>query len=361
MIKEKAAVALSGGVDSSLAALLLLKKGYDVMGVTMVVTAAPGNEKRRMGFRDEFFSRGVEEAGAAARFLGIPFQVIDMRESFERLVVSAFIRDYVSGLTPNPCIICNQAVKFGLLWDAVLPLGVKKLAAGHHARIDIDPQSGIFRLRKGRDREKDQSYFLYRLSQEQLSRSLMPVGELTKEQVRKTAAAAAIPGAENPESQEICFIPENDYASFLERRIPSAVRPGPIKNRQGRVLGKHKGIIHYTVGQRRGLGIAWPSPLYVTSIDPFSNTVFAGPEEDLYRETLTASRVCWMRKKVPRTSFRVKAKIRSQQDEADAEVEFLGPDRARVAFSVPQRAVAPGQSVVFYNGDTVLGGGFIDP
>ncbi|MBN1274391.1 MAG: tRNA 2-thiouridine(34) synthase MnmA [Candidatus Aminicenantes bacterium] len=360
MKKEKVAVALSGGVDSSLAAVLLLKKGYEIIGVTLDLLSYHEGKIRGSGRKKAVRNDVVEEAEGVARYLGIPFRVIVMREPFHRLVVDAFVEEYAAGRTPNPCILCNQAVKFGLLWDRVQVLGVKKLATGHHARIDADPRGGIFRLRKGLDRDKDQSYFLYRLSREQLSRSLMPVGELTKEQVRKTAEETGLPAARRPESQEICFIPENDYAAFLSPKIPSAFKPGPIKDRYGRVLGRHKGIAFYTVGQRRGLGIAAPEPLYVVAMDPQKNIVFVGPRENLYRRTLTASHVCWTGGIIPKETFHTKAKIRSQHKEADAEVFPLGKEKVKVKFVTAQRAVAPGQSVVFYDGDMVLGGGLID-
>jgi tRNA-specific 2-thiouridylase len=348
--REKAVVAMSGGVDSSVAAALLLELGYAVIGVTMIVPVE--GVAGRPG-------KLVEDAAAVAKHLGISHHVVDVRSRFESRIVRDFCREYAAGRTPNPCVRCNRLIKFDLLGKMAETLGAAVLATGHYARTEYDPLSRIHRLKKGRSRLKDQSYFLYGLGQRELSRAAFPVGELTKAEVRKLGRAAGLPAAGREESQEICFIPDDDYPLYLASRVPGAFLPGPILDGTGRVLGRHGGIGRYTVGQRRGLGIAAPRPLYVLGIEAASNALVVGPDEDLYRRRLRASKVRWVSGMPPESPTALKARIRYRHRESAALVSPEGKCRAVVEFRKPQRAVTPGQSVVFYRGDEVVGGGVI--
>ncbi len=353
-------VAMSGGVDSSVAAALLHKKGYDVIGVTMSLFSLPQDLCRSEDLRSCCGWKATEDAHEVALRLGIPHFVVDFRREFEKTVIADFCREYSQGRTPNPCIRCNEQVKFGLLMDKAKRLGADYVATGHHARVVFSRSRKSFLLKKGRDMAKDQSYFLYSLTQEQLSRALMPIGKLTKREVRKMARKWNLPVATKPESQEICFVPSGRYPEFLRERIPQAFLPGPIEDASGRVLGEHKGIIHFTVGQRRGMGIAGTQPLYVISIDRERNAIVVGGPGDLRRKTLLASRVNLISPQKHKGVLLVKAKIRHKHEEARARLTFLSSHQAAVEFEAPQRAITPGQSVVFYQGDVVLGGGIIE-
>ena len=351
---------MSGGVDSSVAAALLHKKGYDVIGVTMNLFSLPLDLCRSEELRSCCGWRATEDAHEVALRLGIPHLVVDFRREFEKSVIADFCREYSRGRTPNPCIRCNEQIKFGLLVDRAKRLGADYVATGHHARVVFSRSRRCFLLKKGTDRSKDQSYFLYSLTQEQLSRALMPVGHLTKSEVREMAKKLNLHVAAKPESQEICFVPSGRYPEFLKERIPQAFLPGPIKDASGRVLGQHKGIIHFTVGQRRGMGIAGAQPLYVISVDGEKNTIVVGGPSGLHRKTLLASRVSLISRQEHKGVLQVKARIRHKHEEAKAQVAFRSPDEALVEFETPQRAVTPGQSVVFYQRDAVLGGGIIE-
>ncbi len=351
---------MSGGVDSSVAAAILKADGRDIFGVTMDLAVLPPRFCRSEELRSCCGRRAVDDAVAVAAKLGILHCVVDFRRLFEVRVVADFCAEYAAGRTPNPCVRCNQFIKFGLLFERARRLGAEAVATGHYARIDRDAASGRWLLRKGIDPDKDQSYFLFPLTQTELARTLFPLGGLTKSEVRARAAAAGLPVAEKPESQEICFVPDDDYAGFLRDRCPGAFRPGPIVDAAGRVIGAHDGIAHFTVGQRKGMGIAAPRPLYVLRVDAERNTIVAGPSEALYGRSLEAGGMNWIsidRLTGPRN---VRARIRYKHAEAAARVEPAGPDRVRVEFVQPQRAIAPGQSVVFYDGDIVVGGGTID-
>lgn len=351
---------MSGGVDSSVAAALLIEHGYEVIGITMSLFSMPGGNRDPEDPGSRCGWKAAEDARAVASSLGIPHYIADFRKVFDETVVADFCREYARGRTPNPCIRCNEKIKFGLFLREAETLGAGLIATGHHARIEKDLRTRRYLLKKGRDAVKDQSYFLYRMGRHQLSRTLMPVGGLTKQQVREKARAMGLPVAENAESQEICFIPGNDYPRFLESRVPEAFKPGPILDVQGRILGEHPGILHFTVGQRRGMGIAAANPLYVLSIDPASNSIVVGPNEELYGKALTASRLNYVSADAFEAPTAVKAKIRYKHAEAKAVVIPEGEGRVRVEFEKAQRAVTPGQAVVFYAGDTVLGGGTID-
>ena len=360
MKKRRVVVAMSGGVDSSAAAALLKEKGYEVIGVTMKLFSLPPEFCRRESLRSCCGWKATEDAHDVAITLGIPHYIVDFRKHFEKKVISDFCEEYTQGRTPNPCIRCNQFIKFDVLMKCLKKFDADYLATGHHARITYDSKRRRYLLRKGRDADKDQSYFLYVLSQEQLSRILMPVGEFTKQEVRRKAKKWGLGVAERAESQEICFIPDNDYVGFLRSRIPGAFQPGPIIGLENRVLGQHKGIACFTIGQRRGMGIAASHPLYVLEILSERNAVVVGTNDQLYKKRLLASRINLIsvdRLKVP---LAVKAKIRYKHREAKARLIPLGSNQALVEFSIPQRAVTPGQSVVFYERDVVVGGGIID-
>jgi len=360
MINNRIAVAMSGGVDSSVAAALLLEQGYDVVGITMNVYSHLSEFCTDESLKSCCGKGAAADAGRVAAKLGIAHYLLDLRQPFEELVVADFIKEYALGRTPNPCIRCNQHIKFDVLMQRASKLHADFLATGHHVRIDREIDTGRFLLKKGKDKDKDQSYFLYMMTQQQLSRSLFPIGDLTKSEVRAKAKELGLPMAKRPESQEICFIPDNNYVGFLKERIPGAFQPGPIIHEDGRVLGEHEGIIHFTVGQRRGMGISAPYPLYVLDIHPKDNTVVVGPDESLYKRKLLASSLNWISKIDGIGSLAVKARVRYKHREAKAKLKVLESEHAHIEFEKPQRAITPGQAVVFYDADVVVGGGTIE-
>jgi len=360
MTRKKVAVAMSGGVDSSVAAALLLDAGWDVFGLTMRLVRLPAEACLSDKLRSCCGVRAAEDAARVAAALGIPHLLVDFQAAFGRRVIAPFIREYARGRTPNPCILCNRSIKFDLLLEYARKLGADALATGHYARVSRDGPRGEWRLLKGRDRVKDQSYFLYATTQARLARTLMPVGDLTKREVREKARALGLPTADKTESQEICFVPDDNYAAFLQSRRPGAFRPGPIADLEGRTLGQHAGLPGFTIGQRRGLGLAGTRPLYVVGLDPATNTVVAGPDEALSQRSLLAAGVRYISRRPPGGSFRAGVRIRYRHPEAAATVIPLPGRHARVEFDSPQRAVAPGQAVVFYDGEAVLGGGVIE-
>ena len=345
-------VAMSGGVDSSLAAALLLDAGYRVTGVMLDL------------WIDEAADQGRAQAAQAdarrvADHLGIPFRLLDARAIFKSRVVDDFIATYTQGETPNPCIVCNPAVKFGFLLDEALAVGAAFLATGHYARIQrLD--DGELRLLKGVDLRKDQSYMLQRLTQRQLAHALFPLGDLTKAEVRRLARDRALQVVDRPESQDLCFLPGGDYRAFLSRHAPAAMTPGPIVDQDGRVLGRHTGLGGYTIGQRQGLGVAAAHPLYVIRVDAPANALVVGPAEALGRDRLTARDVNYVSGAPPTTPATVEAKIRYKANPAPAELTPLPDRRAELVFAHALRDVTPGQSVAFYQGDVLLGGGFIE-
>ncbi|MDH7512722.1 MAG: tRNA 2-thiouridine(34) synthase MnmA [Clostridiales bacterium] len=358
--RPKVAVAMSGGVDSAVAAALIVDKGYDVVGLTMNLYSLPGGLCRSEELKSCCGWKAAEDAHEVARKLGIPHFVADFRRAFEETVIRDFCHEYQRGRTPNPCIRCNEHIKFKLLLERAARLGAQFVATGHHARVTQDRSRQRFHLKKGEDSFKDQSYFLYPLTQAQLARVLMPVGSLTKRQVREEARKRSLPVASRPESQEVCFVPRGRYPDFLKDRIPEAFVPGPIRDVSGQILGEHQGIIHFTVGQRRGLGIASPHPLYVVSINAADHAIVVGTNDDLSCQKLLATRVNWISGRELDEPVRVKAKIRYKHKEADARVVPFSAQKVVVEFEKPQRAITPGQSVVFYKRDEVLGGGIID-
>jgi len=358
--QKKVVVAMSGGVDSSVAAALLKEQGYEVIGVTMNLYSLPKEVCRFENLKSCCGRQAQEDANRVAVALGISHYVVDFRREFEQTVIEDFSREYRRGRTPNPCIRCNQFIKFDLLLERANKLGADHIATGHYALVEWDPTASRYLLKKGKDKDKDQSYFLYTLTQKQLAQTIFPVGGLTKKDVRTIAAKYTLPVADKEESQEICFVPDKDYAKLLKDRIPEAFRRGPILDLEDRVLGLHDGIIHFTVGQRKGMGIAARHPLYVLAIDADKNAIVVGKNEDLYRSRLEASGVNFISIEKLDEPKPVQAKIRYKHAEARATIFPSGAAGIRVEFEKPQRAVTPGQAVVFYAGDTVVGGGIID-
>ena len=291
--------------------------------------------------------------------MGIPHEVLPFGERFREQVITPFVEAYRCGKTPNPCIACNRFLKFDALLDAALARGASYIATGHYVRRRVDPSTGRVLLLKGLDASKDQSYMLYGLSQRQLAHALFPVGEYEKSAIRALAEQYRLPNAQKPDSQDICFVPDGDYAAFIERETGELAKPGPLLDTQGRVLGRHRGVIHYTIGQRRGLGIALGKPVFVTALDARENTVTLGDQEALFSKVMTVEGVNWIALERLEAPCRAKVKARYRHREQDALLEPLDDGRVRVTFDEPQRALTPGQAAVFYDGELVLGGGTI--
>ena len=336
---------MSGGVDSSVAAFLIKNGGDECAGAIMRLLAQSAEE---------------DAARSVAERLGIPFHIFPLECEFRETVIKPFIDAYRAGLTPNPCVDCNRSMKFGKFLELARGLGMSHIATGHYAVVERDAASGRWLLRRGADLKKDQSYVLWTLTQEQLSRTLLPLGSLSKEEAREIAEAQGFSNAHKKESQDICFVPDGDYAAFIRETTGRADEPGKFVDESGRVIGGHKGLIHYTIGQRRGLGLSLREPLYVRAKNAADNTVALCPESGLYSKTLTASRVNFITVEKLDRPARVRAKIRYRAPERPATVEQLSEDKIRIEFDEPQRAITPGQSVVLYDGDYVVGGGVID-
>jgi tRNA-uridine 2-sulfurtransferase len=342
-------VAMSGGVDSSVAAALLKKQGHDVIGATMQLQtlADDGNP------RDTF----VADAQKVAEELDIQHYVFDFSDVFSGTIIDYFCKEYLLGRTPNPCVLCNRFIKFGMLMEKAREMGASYLATGHYAGIKF--RDGRFVLKKGIDLNKDQSYFLYRLNQDQLARVMFPLAELKKDEVKTMARKFMLPAAERPESQEICFVPDDDYAEFVESYTSTIALPGAILDDKGKTIGQHHGITHYTIGQRKGLGIASPEPLYVTSIDAKNNTLTVGTKEQIYSYEMVAGDLNWIAFDPPDRTFKVQARVRYRAQDVEAIITPLDNKELFIKFSTPQMAITPGQSVVFYDDTTVIGGGII--
>jgi tRNA-uridine 2-sulfurtransferase len=354
---KRVVVGMSGGVDSSTAAALLQRQGYEVIGVGLrfpLLEVGCNSPRRCCG------PAAMEDARAVANQLGIRFTALDYHEVFSQTVIEYFFRSYAEGRTPNPCVECNRVIKFGRLLEFARTLDANFLATGHYARTRLDPQSGRHLLLKGVDAEKDQSYFLYALSQEQLARALFPLGAMTKDETRRLARSFGLPVSEKPGSQDICFLGEGDYRSLLAERHPESLQPGPIVDARGRVLGTHKGVAGFTIGQRKALGIAAGETLYVIALRPATRTVVVGTKEELQQEKLIVAGINWIAFDPPPDSFEADVKVRYRQPEQPAAIRLLEPTRAEVRWRTPQPAAAPGQSAVFYRGDLVLGGGVIE-
>jgi len=365
----KIAVAMSGGVDSSAAAAILKNEGHDLVGFSMQLW----NQRRGISVDehgDPLPSRccsldDVYDARRVAEELGFPFYVLNLEREFEKDVIAPFITSYLEGETPIPCVACNSRLKFASLDRLAASLGCEKVATGHYARVEFDSGIKRYRLLRGRNIQKDQSYFLWELTQEQLSRSLFPLGDMSKPEVRDVARTSGLAVAEKAESQEICFVPDGDYAGFIDRylaaeneteRLPGA---GKITNTQGEIVGEHQGIHRYTIGQRRGIGIANEHPLYVVSIDSAQNRVVVGRQDELLGDEFTAAGVNWISFDEPDVTVRAEVRVRYRHEPSPAAITAMENGRARIKFDDPQRAITPGQATVFYRGDEVVGGGWI--
>ncbi|MFA6431343.1 MAG: tRNA 2-thiouridine(34) synthase MnmA [Candidatus Margulisiibacteriota bacterium] len=371
--KIKVLVAMSGGVDSSVAAILLKEQGYDLVGVTMNLYC--GTKASETGCCS---LSAAADAKKVADKLGFPHYTLNFKDEFEKQVIENFIDEYKHGRTPNPCIRCNQFLKFDLLMQKAKELGAGFVASGHYARIDkseiLNTKSETnpclpagtakseypnYKLLKGKDDKKDQSYVLYRMTQETLAHTLFPLGDLTKEEVRKIARKHSLAVAEKAESQEICFVEDDDYIRFMREKAPEVVKPGNIIDLDGKVVGKHEGIAFYTIGQRKGVGAHKGIPMYVIKIDPGENTITIGGKESVFGKELMAGEVSFIDGKWPPKPIKVEAKIRYNSPVADAVVTPLDQGNAEVVFTKPQMAITPGQSVVFYQGEETIGGGII--
>ena len=346
---------MSGGVDSSVAAYLMKQRGFDCIGVTMKLFS---NEEIGCSRAKTCCSlEDVEDARSVAYRLGIPYYVFNFTEDFGRQVIDRFVAAYENGATPNPCIDCNRYLKFERLYRRAAELGCDRVATGHYARIE--KQGDRYLLKKASDESKDQSYVLYAMTQEQLAHTAFPCGALNKTQTRQIAEEQGFLNAEKPDSQDICFVPDGDYAAFIRRYTGKSYPDGPFVTTRGEIIGRHRGIIHYTVGQRKGLGISSDRPLYVQSIDAAKNTVVLGEDRELFGTELNAVNFNWIAFETPPDILRAKAKIRYRHREQWATVEVTGKNTVHLVFDAPQRAVTRGQAVVLYDGDTVLGGGEI--
>jgi len=353
---KKVVVAMSGGVDSSVAAALVKEQGYEVYGVTMRLSDWESREGRTFG--GCCGSKDFYDARSVAQTLGIPHYSFDYVEKFRGSVIGYFKESYLKGETPNPCIACNQHVKFDALLEKAMALGADSLATGHYARIAHS--GGDYQLKKAVDPSKDQSYVLYGLGQKELSRLLFPLGDLAKTEVREIARRYNLRTADKPDSYEICFVPNEDYRQFISEEVPAQQRPpGPIRHRDGRLLGQHKGLPFYTIGQREGLGVAVGHPLYVAAIDTGANTLVVGEKEDVLSRSLTVRQVSWVRGEMPDFPRAASVKIRSKHPGAPATLE-PSAEGVFVHFREAQSAATPGQAAVFYDGDVVLGGGVIN-
>ena len=368
----KALIAMSGGVDSSVAAKLTQEAGYECIGCTMKLFDDPNEQT------SEDPAGGISDAEAVAQTLGMDFHVFDMRDEFKANVIDDFIKEYSSGRTPNPCIVCNKTMKFGGLLEKATKLGCDKIVTGHYGKVSRDPDTGLYSLKKATDLSKDQSYVLYHLSQDQLSHLLLPLGDLTKDQVRGLAAEAGFKNADRPESQDICFVPDGKYAEKIYEYSGKEFPPGEFVDLDGNIMGEHKGIIHYTIGQHKRLGQAFGVPRYVCSIDAKKNRITLGGPDDVFSSEALLSNCSWISGRIPADEIRCKVRLRYKQQEQWARIlpsehdprdlspsgnagsdHGTGSDSVRIIFDEPQRAITPGQAAVFYDEDMVLGGGTI--
>lgn len=357
MINEKVLIAMSGGVDSAVAALLLKQYGYSLAGITMRLWS----EERKISDSDDptEADQNCVDAKLIADALQIPHYCVSYGDTFRKEVIDKFIAEYEMGKTPNPCVFCNKHIKFGCLLDKMSALGFDKFATGHYARIEKS-ESGIFLLKKAKDEQKDQSYFLWSLSKDILSQILFPLGNFTKQEIREIAKDNNFSNAHRADSQDICFIPNGDYVSFIISNSNPSIIPGKFVDVNGNTIGEHNGLLRYTVGQRKGLGIAFGKPMFVGAKNPIDNTVMLCEDRELYSTKLTAVNCNLIACGSLSSPIRAEAKIRYRHKPAKATVEQISNDKLQVIFDEPQRAIAPGQSLVLYDGDTVVGGGIIE-
>ncbi|MBN2073336.1 MAG: tRNA 2-thiouridine(34) synthase MnmA, partial [Actinobacteria bacterium] len=356
-INKKIAVAMSGGIDSSMAAKILKDRGLDILGIT-IKFLPQSIDINGSGKETQSVLENIIAARTVCRELSIPHMVIDMSQSFEKYIIKPFCSEYLKGLTPNPCVECNRVIKFGLLLNKIKALGVGRIATGHYCRISPSKGTGLYTIKKGVDKKKDQSYFFWKLDQKQLSRIETPLGNYFKKDVREKADRFFPFLKKRRESQDICFIASKSYHSFLKKRA-SGIKEGDILDTEGRVIGRHKGYAFYTVGQRKGIGISHSSPLYVIKIIPESNQVFVGERHELDRAYFNAGDVNFISGTSPGYEFRAEVKVRYNSAGTPALIRMIDSSNVRVEFETPQNAVAPGQSAVFFNGDTLIGGGII--
>jgi len=344
-IKKKVVVAMSGGVDSSSAAALLKEGGYDVLGITI-------------HHHDD--NESLESAEQAAQNLRIPWHVLDFTKEFKTIVIEYFCNEYLAGRTPNPCVICNLKIKFGLLLEKAKSLGADYLATGHYAINEYDQKSKKFLLKRGLDESKDQSYFLYRLNQNILPYVLFPLGKFKKNQTRELAKKYGLKNYKKEESQEICFIQDDNYRKFLIQNISETINPGKFKDKEGKILGEHQGIPFYTIGQRKGLGVSLNKRMYVTEINSHENVIILSDDKDLYKDKLLVKDLSFVSGDKISHSMKIEVKIRYNSKKSPANISSYSKDKLLIVFKKSQRAVTPGQSAVFYQGDIVVGGGIIE-
>ncbi len=356
-MSKKVLIGMSGGVDSSVAALLLKEQGYETVGITFRLWQPPAQDE--FGPSACCSQDDIQDARRVCQKIGIPHYVLNYQDLFRRKVVDRFVDSYQRGITPNPCIDCNRFIKFGAFAQKAREMGFDYIATGHYATVCQNPQTGRYELRRGKYDNKDQSYVLYSLTQEQLSMLLLPLADYSKEQVRALAQERQLEVSQKPDSQDICFIPDGDCTSFLERYTGQPGATGHFVDLQGNILGTHKGIWSYTIGQRKGLGISFGKPMFVAKIDPASGNITLAQDSDLYQNTLTATQCNWIACPPPTQPLRALVKIRYSHKGAPATIQPVDTQTVQVVFDEPQRAITPGQAAVFYHQDSLLGGGTI--
>lgn len=353
-MRKKVMIGMSGGVDSSVAAALLDEEGYDVSGVTLKLFSKEDTCDKSCSAGDDVDAKRVAEK------MGFEHYVVNLEKDFGEKVIAKFVDSYIHGKTPNPCIDCNKHIKFGKMLEYARTLGNEYIATGHYAQIEYDEKSGRYLLKKAADESKDQTYVLYNMTQDELAHTFFPLGAYTKAQVRDMAEKRGLVNAKKPDSQDICFVPDGDYAAFIERACKKTFAKGDFVDTEGNVLGRHSGIINYTIGQRKGLGITFGEPRYVVKKDAEKNTVMLGVHEELFSDTLIACDANWISIEKPEGKIRVQAKARYKQQAVWATVSLMDDGRVLCVFDEPQRAISPGQAVVFYDGDYVVGGATIE-
>ena len=354
-MKERVVIAMSGGVDSSVAAAILKDEGYDVIGISMQIWDYSAENTDKFGTCCSL--NDINDARRVAEKLGIPFYVLNLEEEFKKNVVDYFVSEYIKGRTPNPCVPCNQRLKFDALLNYAVKIGASKVATGHYAKVV--EEKGRYFIKRGVDKSKDQSYFLFNLSHEQLKRAVLPLGDYTKSDIRRMAKTFGLNVAEKEESQEICFVPDNNYEDFIRKRVDEyRIEEGEVVTTDGEVIGRHRGLPFYTIGQRKGLGISYERPLYVSEIDVENNRLIVGESDSVVKREFIVENVNWS---IPQliTSIRALVQIRYRHNASEAEINLTNNNTVKVIYDEPQRAITPGQAAVFYLEDTLIGGGWI--